>query len=103
LEKEKKMKEKFFGACLFLMLVLACSIFGDNLTVAAEYNGTDQYIDQAIEDIRRGSQYAPQFLRDMINDGIIKGVDQWKIDFLIEDLKKPKRVLVDPYPRHPRY
>lgn len=97
------MKEKIIGAFLFLSLVLACSIFGDNLTVAAEYSGTDHYIDQAIEDIKQGSQYAPQFLRDMISDGIIKGVDQWKIDFLIDHLRKPKRVLVDPYPRHPRY
>ncbi len=97
------MKEKLIGVFLFLVLVFACSVFGDNLIVAAEYNGTDHLIDQAIEDIRRGSQYAPQLLREMINDGIIAGVDQWKIDFLIEDLKKPKRVLVDPYPRHLRY
>jgi hypothetical protein len=97
------MKKKFVGIFLFLVLTAACSIFGDSPLIFAEYGGTDAYIDQAIEDIRRGSQYAPQFLRDMINDGIIAGVDQRKIDFLIDHLRKPKRVLVDPYPRHPRY
>ncbi len=97
------MQKKFAGVFAFIALVAACSIFGDNLIVAAEYGGSDAYIDQAIADIKNGSQYAPDFLREMINDGIIAGVDQWKIDFLIDHLRKPKRVLVDPYPRTPRY
>lgn len=86
--------------CMFFLLVLLVVVMAVCLSSELVHAGyTEQLIDQAIEDISGGSQYAPQFLVELIRDGRDEGVAEWKIEFLRQHLQKPKRVLVDPYPR----